>query len=115
MEVEKNQLVHQLLKFETYLDKFFGAGTPPLVIARGGFSVIFPDSSDIAYIFAVRTGLKNLIAWCDLQLTKDNQGSASQTSSLKMLPTLVVFFKIKVRLTQLMVYQPRLILLWIIP
>uniref|UniRef100_A0A0R0J1K0 glycerophosphodiester phosphodiesterase n=1 Tax=Glycine max TaxID=3847 RepID=A0A0R0J1K0_SOYBN len=35
------------------LDKFFGAGTPPLVIARGGFSVIFPDSSDIAYIFAL--------------------------------------------------------------
>jgi len=45
-----------------------------LVIARGGFSGIFPDSSDLAYIFAVRTGLKNLIAWCDVQLTKDRQG-----------------------------------------
>ncbi|KAG4935408.1 hypothetical protein JHK85_050327 [Glycine max] len=49
-------------------------GAPPLVIARGGFSGIFPDSSDLAYIFAVRTGLKNLIAWCDVQLTKDRQG-----------------------------------------
>ncbi|XP_027340009.1 glycerophosphodiester phosphodiesterase GDPDL3-like [Abrus precatorius] len=50
------------------------SGRPPLVIARGGFSGLFPDSSDAAYVFAVETGLKDLIVWCDLQLTKDAGG-----------------------------------------
>ncbi|XP_027340007.1 glycerophosphodiester phosphodiesterase GDPDL3-like isoform X1 [Abrus precatorius] len=50
------------------------SGRPPLVIARGGFSGLFPDSSSAAYYFAVNTGLKDLIVWCDLQLTKDAGG-----------------------------------------
>ncbi|XP_027932858.1 glycerophosphodiester phosphodiesterase GDPDL3-like [Vigna unguiculata] len=50
------------------------SGNPPLVIARGGFSGIFPDSSDFAYLFAVAASLKNVILWCDVQLTKDAQG-----------------------------------------
>ncbi|KAH1054182.1 hypothetical protein GLYMA_08G324500v4 [Glycine max] len=49
-------------------------GSPPLVIARGGFSGIFPDSSEFAYNLAAVTSLKNLIVWCDVQLTKDGEG-----------------------------------------
>ncbi|GER32420.1 SHV3-like 1 [Striga asiatica] len=50
------------------------SGKPPLVIARGGFSGVFPDSSSYAYQLAVETGLPNLHVWCDLQLTKDGRG-----------------------------------------
>lgn len=50
------------------------AGDPPLVIARGGFSGVFPDSSSYAYQFALETGSPNLHVWCDVQLTKDGAG-----------------------------------------
>ncbi|CAA0815364.1 Glycerophosphodiester phosphodiesterase GDPDL3 [Striga hermonthica] len=50
------------------------SGKPPLVIARGGFSGVFPDSSSYAYQLAVETGLPNLHLWCDVQLTKDGHG-----------------------------------------
>jgi len=50
------------------------AGSPPLVIAHGGFSGIFPDSSDSAYILAAQTSLPNAALWCDVQLTKDAVG-----------------------------------------
>ncbi|KAF7815951.1 glycerophosphodiester phosphodiesterase GDPDL3-like [Senna tora] len=49
-------------------------GSPPLVIARGGFSGIFPDSSIDAYKLAVNTSVPNVVVWCDLQLTKDEAG-----------------------------------------
>ncbi|KAL8509839.1 hypothetical protein ACS0TY_016891 [Phlomoides rotata] len=49
-------------------------GDEPLVIARGGFSGIFPDSSWFAYSLAVQTGLPNVHMWCDVQLTKDGAG-----------------------------------------
>ncbi|KAI0502592.1 hypothetical protein KFK09_017546 [Dendrobium nobile] len=51
------------------------SGYPPLVIARGGFSGIFPESSQYAYQFAVSpSSLKNVVLFCDLQLTKDSIG-----------------------------------------
>ncbi|KAJ1392516.1 PLC-like phosphodiesterase, TIM beta/alpha-barrel domain superfamily [Sesbania bispinosa] len=49
-------------------------GSPPLVIAHGGFSGIFPASSDVAYNMAVLTNGPDVILWCDLQLTKDAVG-----------------------------------------
>ncbi|MFS7940802.1 putative glycerophosphodiester phosphodiesterase [Helianthus anomalus] len=49
-------------------------GDPPLVVARGGFSGLFPDSSINAYNFALITGLPDTILWCDVQLTSDNVG-----------------------------------------
>ncbi|KAJ1392515.1 PLC-like phosphodiesterase, TIM beta/alpha-barrel domain superfamily [Sesbania bispinosa] len=49
-------------------------GSPPLVIARGGFSGIFPDSSLAAYNLALNTSVPNVILWCDVQLTKDGAG-----------------------------------------
>ncbi|CAN1220776.1 Glycerophosphodiester phosphodiesterase GDPDL3, partial [Linum grandiflorum] len=50
------------------------SGNYPLVVARGGFSGLFPDSSSIAYQFAQQISVPDLILWCDLQLTKDAFG-----------------------------------------
>ncbi|KAL3851160.1 hypothetical protein ACJIZ3_013042 [Penstemon smallii] len=50
------------------------SGDAPLVIARGGFSGLFPDSSLYAYSVAVTTSLPNLHVWCDVQLTRDGAG-----------------------------------------
>ncbi|CAD5329149.1 unnamed protein product [Arabidopsis thaliana] len=49
-------------------------GDPPLVIARGGFSGLFPDSSYDAYNFAILTSVPDAVLWCDVQLTKDALG-----------------------------------------
>ncbi|GFQ00792.1 glycerophosphodiester phosphodiesterase gdpdl3 [Phtheirospermum japonicum] len=49
-------------------------GDEPLVVARGGFSGIFPDSSGVAYSFAPQMSLPNTLLWCDVQLTRDEQG-----------------------------------------
>lgn len=49
-------------------------GNPPLVIARGGFSGLFPDSSSVAFQFATLTSLPDVVLWCDVQLTKDGVG-----------------------------------------
>ncbi|KAL1332800.1 hypothetical protein HN51_061574 [Arachis hypogaea] len=49
-------------------------GSPPVVIARGGFSGVFPDSSYAAYSLVGQTSGNNYIAWCDVQLTKDSFG-----------------------------------------
>uniref|UniRef100_A0A1J3CZD1 glycerophosphodiester phosphodiesterase n=1 Tax=Noccaea caerulescens TaxID=107243 RepID=A0A1J3CZD1_NOCCA len=49
-------------------------GDPPRVIARGGFSGLFPDSSLDAYKFAMLTSVPDVVLWCDLQLTKDGAG-----------------------------------------
>ncbi|XP_076895493.1 glycerophosphodiester phosphodiesterase GDPDL3-like [Bidens hawaiensis] len=49
-------------------------GNRPSVVARGGFSGLFPDSSINAYQTALRTGVSDMILWCDVQLTNDNVG-----------------------------------------
>ncbi|XP_027940786.1 glycerophosphodiester phosphodiesterase GDPDL1-like [Vigna unguiculata] len=49
-------------------------GGAPLVVARGGFSGMFPDSSDSAYNLAVITCGPDVYVWCDVQLTKDGVG-----------------------------------------
>ncbi|XP_017252852.1 glycerophosphodiester phosphodiesterase GDPDL7 [Daucus carota subsp. sativus] len=50
------------------------SGGPPVVVARGGYSGLFPDSSDQAYSFAPMTSLPDTIMYCNVQLTKDNLG-----------------------------------------
>ncbi|KAL6888393.1 hypothetical protein ACP4OV_009419 [Aristida adscensionis] len=50
------------------------SGRPPQVIARGGFSGLFPDSSQMAYQFALSTSLPDVVVFCDLQLSKDGMG-----------------------------------------
>ncbi|XP_010241663.1 PREDICTED: glycerophosphodiester phosphodiesterase GDPDL7-like [Nelumbo nucifera] len=49
-------------------------GDRPLVIARGGFSGVFPESSQFAYQFALSTSISDVVLFCDLQLTKDGNG-----------------------------------------
>lgn len=50
------------------------SGNEPIVIARGGFSGLFADSSKIAYEVAGLVSLPNVYFWCDVQLTKDAAG-----------------------------------------
>lgn len=49
-------------------------GGPPEVVARGGYSGLFPDSSSFAYNFAPVISLPDTIMYCNVQLTKDNLG-----------------------------------------
>ncbi|KAB1224994.1 putative glycerophosphoryl diester phosphodiesterase 2 [Morella rubra] len=49
-------------------------GIRPLVIAHGGFSGLFPDSSTVAYDLAWGISLPDVLLWCDVQLTKDGAG-----------------------------------------
>ncbi|GLT57547.1 hypothetical protein SLA2020_305130 [Shorea laevis] len=50
------------------------SGAAPLIVARGGFSGLFPDSSSAAYSLAMSLSVPNVILWCDVQLTKDGVG-----------------------------------------
>ncbi|WVZ92287.1 hypothetical protein U9M48_038364 [Paspalum notatum var. saurae] len=46
----------------------------PLVVAKGGFSGVFPDSSQGAYSYALIASALGTALWCDVQLTKDGFG-----------------------------------------
>ncbi|KAI4366178.1 hypothetical protein MLD38_022092 [Melastoma candidum] len=50
------------------------SGNAPVVVARGGFSGILPDSSSLAYQVASVTSASDVVFWCDIQLTKDGVG-----------------------------------------
>lgn len=45
-----------------------------MVVAHGGFSGVFPQSSEVAYNLAVMTSGPEVSIWCDVQLTKDEVG-----------------------------------------
>ncbi|KAL6555143.1 hypothetical protein OROGR_006401 [Orobanche gracilis] len=49
-------------------------GGQPEVIAHGGYSGFFPDSSQPAYDFALDTSILGTILYCNLHFTKDNDG-----------------------------------------
>ncbi|KAF8783695.1 hypothetical protein HU200_000375 [Digitaria exilis] len=49
-------------------------GRPPQVVARGGFSGLFPDASQFAYQFALSTSLPDVVLFCDLQFSSDKTG-----------------------------------------
>ncbi|CAB4308520.1 unnamed protein product [Prunus armeniaca] len=50
------------------------SGDAPLVIARGGFSGLFPGFSSVAFNLALLTSVPDVVFWCDVQLTKDGAG-----------------------------------------
>ena len=50
------------------------SGSPPRVIARGGFSGLFPESTIPSYQFALENGLPDVVMHCDLQLSSDSKG-----------------------------------------
>ena len=49
-------------------------GQEPGVVARGGFSGLFPESSASANAFAISTSSPGLTMLCNLQMTKDGVG-----------------------------------------
>ncbi|GFY91329.1 SHV3-like 4 [Actinidia rufa] len=49
-------------------------GDHPAVIARGGYSGVFPESSDMANQCALQTSLPDSVLYCSLQLSKDGLG-----------------------------------------
>ncbi|KAK4795103.1 hypothetical protein SAY86_013097 [Trapa natans] len=59
------------------------SGEKPLVIARGGFSGMFPDSSSFAYSVALITSGSDVVVWCDVQLTKEGTGICAPLPTLE--------------------------------
>ncbi|KAK9275627.1 hypothetical protein L1049_022894 [Liquidambar formosana] len=57
-------------------------GDQPLVIARGGFSGLFPESSQFANQIADSTSLSGWVLFCNLQLSKDGLGICQTGSTL---------------------------------
>lgn len=57
-------------------------GDAPKVVARGGFSGLFPDSSSMAYEITSTVSLPDAISLCDVQLTKDGAGICLPTMLL---------------------------------
>jgi glycerophosphoryl diester phosphodiesterase len=53
------------------------------VVAEGGFSGLFPDSSEGAYAFAVAASAPGTAMWCDVQLTKDGVGVCLRDINMK--------------------------------
>ncbi|KAG6637726.1 glycerophosphodiester phosphodiesterase GDPDL3-like [Carya illinoinensis] len=75
-------------------------GKPPLVIARGGFSGLFPDSSQIAFGLARQVSLPNVHLWCDVQLTKDGFGICAQGVKLENDTNIATIYKNSSRVYQ---------------
>ncbi|RCV07062.1 hypothetical protein SETIT_1G213900v2 [Setaria italica] len=50
------------------------SGKAPVIIAKGGFSGLFPDSSDLAYQFVPIASSPDTALLCDVRLTKDGAG-----------------------------------------
>ncbi|XP_062219480.1 glycerophosphodiester phosphodiesterase GDPDL3-like [Phragmites australis] len=50
------------------------SGKAPAIVAKGGFSGLFPDSSDFAYMFVALASSPDTALWCDIRLTKDGVG-----------------------------------------
>ncbi|KAK4341888.1 hypothetical protein RND71_037704 [Anisodus tanguticus] len=69
------------------------SGDAPKVIARGGFSGLFPDSSYNAYMLAKQISAADWIAWCDVQLTKDGVGICFPDLKLNNASDIDTFFK----------------------
>ena len=44
------------------------------MVARGGYSGIFPDHTSAAYLFANAMSMSDVVLLCDLQLTSDGVG-----------------------------------------
>ncbi|XP_018812516.2 glycerophosphodiester phosphodiesterase GDPDL1-like [Juglans regia] len=76
------------------------SGKPPLVIARGGFSGLFPDSSSIAYDMAQAVSLPNVHLWCDVQLTKDGVGICTSSVKLENATDIATIYKNRSRVYQ---------------
>lgn len=87
-------VTHSLQHAKHQLFSLF-AGKAPVVIAKGGFSGIFPDSSLFAYNLAVVLSLPDVVLWCDVQLTKDGSGICAPDVNLGNCTSIATVFNDK--------------------
>lgn len=66
-------------------------GNLPEVVARGGYSGFFPDSSQSAYDLALDTSITGTILFCNLHFTKDNDGFCVSQINLQNATTIEDF------------------------
>uniref|UniRef100_A0A2C9UMM8 glycerophosphodiester phosphodiesterase n=1 Tax=Manihot esculenta TaxID=3983 RepID=A0A2C9UMM8_MANES len=59
-------------------------GRPPTIMARGGLSGVFPESSFLAIQMAMDFGTKGTVLYCNLQLTKDGVGLCQEDMNLQV-------------------------------
>ncbi|TVU31841.1 hypothetical protein EJB05_23543, partial [Eragrostis curvula] len=69
-------------------------GNAPIVIAQGGFSGLFPDSSDMAYEFAAKW-TPDSVLYCDLRLTKDGKGICLPYLDMGNCPTISTLYPLE--------------------
>ncbi|CAL5021181.1 unnamed protein product [Urochloa decumbens] len=68
------------------------SGKAPAIIAKGGFSGLFPDSSDSAYMFVASVSSPDTALWCDVRLTKDGAGICLPSISMDNCTTIADVF-----------------------
>ena len=68
------------------------SGKEPAVVARGGFSGLFPESSATANDLAISSSSPDLTMLCNLQLTKDGAGFCLSDIRLDNSTTISTFF-----------------------
>ncbi|XP_042445189.1 glycerophosphodiester phosphodiesterase GDPDL4-like [Zingiber officinale] len=69
------------------------SGNAPAIVAKGGFSGLFPDSSSDAYNFVPLTSSSDTILWCDVQLTKDGVGVCIPNVKLDNCTNIAYFYQ----------------------
>lgn len=67
------------------------AGDRPEVIARGGFSGFYPDSSAVAFEFATMNSISGTILYCNVHFTKDNQAFCTTHINLEETTNIATF------------------------
>ncbi|CAL4968540.1 unnamed protein product [Urochloa decumbens] len=68
------------------------SGKAPAIVAKGGFSGLFPDSSDSAYMFVASVSSPDTALWCDVRLTKDGAGICLPSISMDNCTTIADVF-----------------------
>ncbi|CAL9181539.1 unnamed protein product [Musa hybrid cultivar] len=68
------------------------SGNSPAIIAKGGFSGLFPDSSSYAYSSVSGTSANGTTLWCDVRLTKDSVGICLPNIKLDNCTTIQYYF-----------------------
>ncbi|CAL9170807.1 unnamed protein product [Musa hybrid cultivar] len=68
------------------------SGNSPAIIAKGGFSGLFPDSSSYAYSSVSGTSANGTTLWCDVRLTKDSVGICLPDIKLDNCTTIQYYF-----------------------
>ncbi|XP_009390640.2 glycerophosphodiester phosphodiesterase GDPDL3-like [Musa acuminata AAA Group] len=68
------------------------SGNSPAIIAKGGFSGLFPDSSYYAYKSVSLFSANDTTLWCDVRLTKDSVGICLPDIKLDNCTTIQYYF-----------------------